>query len=146
MSEIGGRIVEREVSIFTDAEKGEIERGGGKRTACLVADGAGIVAREQVDAGDARRPEDVLGEQPAESRRMLGRQAHVLVELKDFDACPVDAGKTHEVRLKLNLRGGGGDGDSGDRLLGQDAAKGGGGRAGGGDAHRGASGVDEYLH
>jgi hypothetical protein len=63
-----------------------------------------VIAFEQVRRHDPRRLQQVRAQHVSESCRVIGAEADVLVELKDDDLAPVDAGLSDERRLEVDLR------------------------------------------
>jgi hypothetical protein len=90
--EVGGRIVEREVAVFADADKRDVDGALGDRASRAIGHRRGVpFAVEQVVPRETRLADQPLEQVLAEARRMLDRQADVLVEVKHLDARPVDA-------------------------------------------------------
>ena len=70
-----------------------------------VGDARGVaLAVEQVIAGDAGLADQPLEQVPAEAGGMIDGQADVLVEMKQLDPRPVDAGRRGERVEELELR------------------------------------------
>ena len=93
--EIGGRVVEGEMAVFTDAGEGEVDGRGAEELAYAVDYFVGIgVAVEQVILRDAGFVNQALEKVFAKAGGMRDWQADVFVEMKEFDAVPVDFFRT----------------------------------------------------
>src|SRR5262249_6621743 len=123
--EISGRIVKRKVAVFTDSNEGEVNRCGGQRLPYRANNlGRILLAIEQVIPANARLANEALHQIFAETGRVADREANVLVEVKHFDAVPVDARSCGQELQKVELRRAGCGDDARDLGLRQNALKG----------------------
>ena len=60
-------------------------------------------ALEQVNRADPRRVDQPLAEVAAEARRVIARDADVLVEMEHLDVAPGHVGQRHERGEELEL-------------------------------------------
>src|SRR5450631_1430127 len=130
--EIRGRIVERDVSVFADAEKCDVDGCGRQLLAYLASYGRGIsvVAVDLVKIDDSGLANQVLHQELAETCGVSDGQADVLVEVKGFDFGPVDVRRCREGVQEVELRCARGGDDAGVGAVGDRAADGGGGLIG----------------
>ena len=103
--EVCRRIVEGEMPVLADADKGDIDRGRPNRIAGRVGNRPRVVlAVEQVVRQDARRTDQPLEQIPAEARGMVHRETDVLVEVEHLHPRPVDPGRGHQRLEEFDLR------------------------------------------
>src|SRR5262249_19234236 len=91
---ICGRIVERDVAVFTDAQKSDVNRRRSQLATDALRDLARIVrvAVEQVIANDSSFLDQLFQQHFAEAAGMRNRQADVFVKMEGLHFGPVDAG------------------------------------------------------
>jgi hypothetical protein len=98
--EIGRRIVESEMPIFTDADERNIDGSLKDGFAGEPDDLGGIrVALHQMTIGDSCFANQTFPEIFAEARRVIHRQVDIFVQMKELHALPIDAGSCGQ-RLK----------------------------------------------
>jgi len=102
---ISRRIVEGEVPILTNAQKGDINR---RRSQCLslAAHDFGdiTIAIQQVIVGNSSFLYQLLQQHLPEAARMINRKADVFVQMKNLNPRPVDAWLAGKRVQKLELR------------------------------------------
>ena len=104
-SEISGRIVEGEMAIFTDANERKIDRRLHNGIAGEADDLGGIcVALQQMAIGDPGFANQPFPKVLAKARRVIHRQTDILVQMKEFDALPIDAGSCRQRLEECELR------------------------------------------
>ncbi len=102
--EIGGRVVEGEVCILTDAGERNIDWRRFQLVSNLTDHLAGMVfAIEQVIVRDASLMNEFFEEIFTKARRMRDRQPHVFIEVEHFDALPIDVWRRGEGIQKIQL-------------------------------------------
>lgn len=112
--EIGGRIVEGEMAVFSDADEGDINLGKLQFVANSFHQLAGIFgAAQKMVLADADFIDEALAQIFAEAGGVSFGEADIFVEMKHFDAAPIDAGHGGEGREKFELRSAGGGDDAG---------------------------------
>jgi hypothetical protein len=98
-------IVEGEMTVLADTDKGDIDWGRRNRSPGRVGNRPRVMfAVEEVVSRDARRPNQPLAQIPAEARRMLHRETDVLVEVEHLHPRPVDPWRGHQRLEKFDLR------------------------------------------
>src|SRR5262249_29383984 len=116
------RVVERQMSIFADADEGYVNR----RRADLFANALANLIRMAFPI-----PQVIISQSPpfdqtfeqvfAKARRMSDRQTDVLIEVDHLDFRPVNAGRFRQGAQKLELRRAGRGDDARARSLGDRA-------------------------
>ena len=87
--EVGGRIVEREVTVLADADKRDVHGPLGQQRADARALSRRIgLPSKKVIALDASLLDQPLHQELAEARGVIGRQPDVLIEVKQLDLRP----------------------------------------------------------
>jgi len=105
--EIGRRIVEREMRVFTDSRKADIDwKLPDQRTQSLALSRGVAIARNVMKVPQRQRQETVetLPEKAAERRGMRDRQPNIFIEVKARDAVPGDVWLVDERLEQLELR------------------------------------------
>lgn len=122
--EIGGRIVEGEVSVLADADESEINGGSEQVVGGGAEKRGGIgVAVECVVTNDGGLIDEATLKIVGEAGWVSDGQAEVLIELKEFDGLPWDRGRGDEGLEKFELRGASCGDEAGDAGAGDGLAK-----------------------
>ncbi len=113
---VGRRIVEREVTVFTDADTSDVDRGDADKR-FKTGDfslGIGGFAVDLIENLQRLRSlsDETLAHVAAEGRLVLDRNANILVEMEAGNLRPVDAGLLDERLEELELARAGGDDDA----------------------------------
>ena len=116
-SEIRWRIVKRQVPVFSDSHKSDINRTGNQFTANSLCDLLGdalsiqkvVLSDSGFVADSSFEPDFSLKNDPfqnvfPETGRMRGRQANVFVQVKKLDPVPIDVCCASQRIQKLKLR------------------------------------------
>jgi len=129
-SKIGGRIIECKVAVFTDADKGEINRRGKEFATYLLNYGLRVQhAIQPMKFLDTGFVNETLQEILAKAGGVRDRQADILIQVKDLQPRPIDVRQGGERIEKLELRGARGGNQPHHALLAQEGTEG----VGGGD-------------
>lgn len=91
-------IVEGDMAVLAETDKGDVDRGFLEKARVAAALGFDVkrVANQVVHPAGMDQVGEVLAEPPAETGGMCVGYPNVLVHVEDFDAVPVDFGKSDE--------------------------------------------------
>src|SRR6202162_3330539 len=116
--EIGGRIVERDMSIFADTQKRDIDRRSGDGIADAADYFGGLLTPiEQVIFADTCLRDQSILKKFAETRRVGHGETDIFVEVKELNSLPDDICCGGESFEKFELRRGAGADDTSATLL-----------------------------
>src|SRR5262249_53867915 len=88
--EISRRVIERQVPILADPDKGNVDRSCGQETADFAAYLFEVaLAVKQVIVLYPSSTDEPLEKVPAKARRMVNRQADVLIQVEHFNLFPI---------------------------------------------------------
>jgi len=129
--EIRWRIVKREVAVFSDSHKADVNGPGNQFTANSLCDLLGVALSIQKvvlsDSGlvtDSSFENDPFQNVFPETRRMRSRQANVFVQVKKLHPAPIDVCRASERVQKFKLRCPGSGNDSRGAILAQSSSQG----------------------
>src|SRR6266496_388962 len=103
--EIGGRIVECQVRILPNSDKGQIDRLVLKFSPDFSDRASSIsVAVQKVVSGDSRLIDQALEQILPKTRRVRDRKSDVFVKVENFDTTPIDVRSSSERIKEFELR------------------------------------------
>src|SRR5580700_5678663 len=92
------------MAVLADAHERYVDRSGTQESARFADHFHGILfAIQKVIAGDSGLADQALLQEFAEARWMTHGQADILIQMKKFDALPIDAGRVSKCLEELEL-------------------------------------------